>query len=243
MSGPFNKINSGGWELPLSAAALVLGVMLSLAWINQNNRRSLDPEQQIRIAMGKVNVEEFEKQAQEITTLRDELTKIQNAVAGNNKQTEVLNESLQQIKLFAGLTEVAGPGITVTLIDSQKQELMETDRIIHDFDVMRVVNELWASGAEAVEINGHRIVASSSYRCVGPVIHIDNKPIASPVIIRAIGDTDTLMGGIDLPGGVLSELKGQDPAMVRLDRVKEHRFKAYSGSTQRTFMKVPKAKK
>jgi uncharacterized protein YlxW (UPF0749 family) len=62
-------------------------------------------------------------------------------------------------------------------------------------------------------------------------------------MVRVIGDTKTLEGAMKLPGGVLDELRTQDPNMVQIDRVTKHRFKAYAGNTVRTFIKLPEAKK
>ena len=68
-----------------------------------------------------------------------------------------------------------------------------SENIIHDQDVLRVVNELWASGAEAISINNIRLGPNSSVRCVGPVVNVNGAKVASPIKIRAIGDQDTLL--------------------------------------------------
>jgi uncharacterized protein YlxW (UPF0749 family) len=239
MPSPFsNRLHTSSWEWPVAGVALLLGVMISLGWINETNKterqKFMDPESIRRMNDELINV------GQEVSSLREENTKLQNAIAGNSKSSKLLNESLQQSKRFAGLTDVEGPGVTITLRDGENKDQFTLDRIIHDVDVLRVVNELWSAGAEAVEVNGHRIVGTTSIRCVGPVINIDDVRIASPVSIRAIGDTKTLVGGLDIPGGILEELKQQDPNMVRMDEVSKHRFKAYAGNTSFKFLKEPK---
>jgi uncharacterized protein YlxW (UPF0749 family) len=231
------------WQWPVAFTSLVLGLMISFAWISQGVRNERDPDVRQRVIEGKVDlnvVKQLEKVQVEVSKLRTENTKLQNAMAGSTNQAKVLNEGLQSAKLLAGLTEVTGPGLTVVLMDSQKQEIPEVDRIIHDYDVRNVVNELWAAGAEAIEINGNRLVGTSSIRCVGPTVLVDHRAVASPINIRVIGDSDAMEGGLNLPGGVLDTLRQQDAAMVRLDRVKQHRFKAYTGSTERRFATVPK---
>lgn len=249
MTNPFGKhVNTKSWEWPVSLVSLLLGVMISLAWINQKTQaersEQLPPDIRRRYIEGRIDLNELTKLSEEVSRLREENTKLQNAMADNSKQSKVLNESLQEVKMFSGLTDVEGPGLTITLRDSEDESSgMPEDRIIHDGDVLRVVNELWASGAEAIEVNGHRIVMNTSFRCVGPVIHVEGVPIASPVMVRVIGDTKTLEGAIKLPGGVLDELKTQDPNMVQIDRVTKHRFKAYAGNTVRKYITVPEAKK
>lgn len=246
MSNPFAaRLNSNSWVWPVAFVSLLLGMMISMAWIKEGTRqrRSLDPDVARRITEGSIDLDELQKLSQEVNKLQREKTKLEEAIANTSKATKVLNEGLQQAKLFAGLTDVEGPGVTVTLRDGEEGGSLPMDRIIHDGDVLRVVNELWASGAEAIEVNGHRIVAASSFRCVGPVIHVEGVPIASPIVIRAIGDPSTLMGAMNLAGGVLDELREVDKSMVQLDRVAKHRFRAYNGNTTRRFLTVPKETK
>lgn len=248
MSNPFAaRFHTHSWEWPVAGVSLLLGIMISLGWINEKNRTErsagLDPDVRIRLNEGLIDSNELQKLSQEVSKLQRDKTKLENAVADSSKATKVLNEGLQQAKLLAGLTDVEGPGVTVTLRDGEANDALPMDRIIHDGDVLSVVNELWASGAEAIEVNGHRVVGSTSFRCVGTVIQVDAVPIASPIAIRAIGDASTLMGGINLPGGILSQLRDVDKSMVQVDRVSKHRFKAYNGNTTRRFLKVPKESK
>jgi uncharacterized protein YlxW (UPF0749 family) len=72
---------------------------------------------------------------------------------------------------------------------------------------------------------------------------VDGIPVASPMIIRAIGDPGTLEGGLNLPNGVLFEIRQTDPDMVQIEQVKDMRIAAYGGSTDRRFAKVPEDKK
>lgn len=248
MSNPFTaRLTTHTWEWPVAGVSLVLGIMISMGWINEKNRSersaSLDPDVKIRIAEGLVDINELQKLSQEVSRLQGDKTKLENAIADSSKATKVLNDGLQQAKMLAGLTDVEGPGVTVTLRDGQDAGTLAMERIIHDGDVLRVVNELWAAGAEAVEVNGHRVVSATSFRCVGNVIQVEGVRIAPPIAIRAIGDASTLMGAMDLPDGVLDELRGVDKSMVQLDRVSKHRFKAYNGNTSRSHLAVPKESK
>lgn len=253
---PFvSRINRSSWEIWVSLVCLMLGIMISLAWISPATRStrlgSLDPDQSARVAsMSNVPADVPEKSnsklEDEIARLRNDTTRLQNALADRSKEAAALNQSLQENKVFAGLTEVEGPGVTVTLRDSQKPPpatVSPTDVIIHDVDVLKVVNELWAAGAEAIAVNNHRVSVGTSFRCVGPVILVDGTRIASPVVIRAIGDPDTLLGALNLPGGALTEIRSLDPAMIQLERVKKHILPAFAGSTHHALLSVPKSSK
>ncbi len=224
---------------------LILGVMLRLAWVTEQTRSArfaiAAPQLQARVGAGSLDLqEEAKKLSEEVQHLRAENTKMESSISTQTGSTKVLNEQLQETKAFAGLTEVEGPGLMVTLRDSSKAPMaFQNEQIIHDGDVLRVVNELWNAGAEAVAVNGHRVVTTTSVRCVGSTILINNTPIASPVAIRAIGEADTMQGALNLPGGVLAEIRSIDPSMVQLTPVKAMRLPAFSGSTTHRLLKVP----
>ncbi|MBI1757250.1 MAG: DUF881 domain-containing protein [Fimbriimonas ginsengisoli] len=242
------RISHNSWVVPVTAMCLVLGFMMSLAWVTGKNRETRTPylagDQQERVLAAPAEFEaRFAKLQVEVNKLRSDKTKLENALASQTGTAKVLNESLQDVKAFAGLTEADGPGVVITLQDSNRPPALGIDVIIHDIDVLRVVNEIWASGADAISVNNHRVASTSSIRCVGPVIHVDGVPIASPVVIRAIGDTDTLLGAMNMPLSVLSEIRGTDPAMVRTERAKRLHLPAYAGPTTRRFATVPKDKK
>ena len=245
---PFvSRINRSSWEIPVSALCLLLGFMVSMVWRPSvaGNVTFSDADQKARVesiatSTQDVSQTQNSKLALQVNHLQEENTRLQNALAKESNQGSVLNQSLQENKLFAGLTEVAGPGITVTLRDSMKpvQNIAPTDSIVHDTDVLKVVNELWAAGAEAIAVNNHRVSIGTSFRCVGPVILVDGTRIASPIVVRAIGDPETLLGAMNLPGGALDEMRRVDPAMVELEKVRKHILPAYTGSTTHTLMTV-----
>ncbi len=178
----------------------------------------------------------------EIRQLRQKTTELENALATGTRQAQVLNDSLQTAKLLAGLVEVEGPGIELVLRDSTRrpapgstESLLIDLYIIHDYDLLRVVNELRQAGAEAVAINGQRLVANSAIRCVGPVIYVNDIKMASPFVIHAIGDPNTLLGALKTPGGVLSDIIEADPKMVEMRALERVRIPAYTGSTRFRF--------
>ena len=86
--------------------------------------------------------------------------------------------------------------------------------LIHDRDIRDVVNELRAAGAEAVTVNGQRITVSSSIRCAGPIVLINQDEMATPFIIQAIGDPDKLLSALNIRNGVLDQIRtfGSDMA-------------------------------
>ena len=168
---------------------------------------------------------------------RPTLTRIL-AWQGRGASSVVSNGALDQARLLAGLTPVQGPGVVVTLNDS-KQRLpknmpsgMTPPNLIHDSDINAVVNELKAAGAEAIAVNGQRLVAISPVRCAGSTIFVNNTPMAPPFIIKAIGDSKTLASAMNLPGGISTQIKAFDPAMFSVEESDTLTLPAYSGGSQ-----------
>ena len=240
-----NRSPEFAWVWPVSAMCVLLGLMLTRAWVTDQSRTSrfklLAPQIQERVGSGTLDLqEEAKKMETEVQHLRAENTTMEASLSTQTGSTKVLNDQLQESKVFAGLTEVEGPGLVVTLRDSSKPpQSFVQEQIIHDGDVLRVVNELWNAGAEAIAVNGHRVVTTTSIRCVGSTILVNNTQVASPIAIRALGDAATMQGALNLPAGVLAEIRSIDPSMVQLTPVKMMRLPAFSGSTEHHLLKVP----
>lgn len=236
------------WIFPVTLVSLLLGFLVVTAIRAEPSKES--PfygmgRYDSRSSVPNIGTGIDEKNA-EIAKLRDEITKLQTSLATQNRQGQVLNDSLQEGKLLAGLSKVQGPGVIVTLRDSSKRTedpLLQQQLNIHDLDVMRVVNELKASGAEAISVNNQRVTGQTFFRCEGPVIYVGRTPIASPIVIQAIGDPDTLYGAIMMQGRFLDEIRSTDPTMVEVKKTQKLVLPAYTGSTQFDHAKVAAVEK
>lgn len=101
----------------------------------------------------------------------------------------------------AGTSPVTGPGVTVRLWDAPVPVQMPAgvtgdDLVVHQQDLEAVMNGLWAGGAEAMTVQGHRVTSTSSVRCVGNVLLIDGATYSPPYEIAAIGDPQLLEAGL-----------------------------------------------
>lgn len=133
-------------------------------------------------------LEEKEKQLEKERT---------NSTQNNTKLTELENTIKDENKIL-GLSEVTGYGIIITLNDNQKISLNNWFAdpnllIVHDIDLINIVNELKNAGAEAISINEQRIVTTSAIECDGNVIKINGEKIGAPFEIKAIGFPETLI--------------------------------------------------
>ena len=103
-----------------------------------------------------------------------------------------LSDEWAAARAQAGMTPVTGRGITITLEDRQVINPASSLTIIHDVDVQHVVDTLRALGADAISINGVRILDTSKLICNGPTIQINRKLCPVPYIVTAVGDTEAM---------------------------------------------------
>ena len=113
--------------------------------------------------------------------------------------------------------------------------------VIHDEDILRMVNELRAAGAEAISINGQRLIATSEIRCAGPTLSVNNVRSAPPYEIIAIGDKNTLENSIKMRGGVEDALKVWG-IQIDVQTVEKVYIPAYSGNFSHNFAKAVEEK-
>jgi len=253
MLNPFHiRKPPNNWVVPVSLLMLVVGFMFSTAWsvtdrsarIQEQLGRLFAPGELPAVVTDQELGRKLAEQKSEITKLRSDLSALQNKLAQGSSASIEINKTLKETNLFAGLTEVEGPGITITLSDSKKQDQLPSSEAgtIHDNDIIKVVNELYAAGAEAIAVDNRRLAATSSIRCVGPTVLVDGERIASPITIKAIGNKKDLFGGVNIPRGVLDEIRLVDPNMVKVELVDNHHLPAWSGATTRKYAKEPAPK-
>jgi len=124
-----------------------------------------------------------------------------------------LYDDLSKAELIAGLTEVSGSGIVFSINDRSRQDVMinEIDQgllIVHSYQVFSIINELKKAGAQAISINGERIIASSEIFCTGGNIKINGHMNTPPYVITAIGNPDHLHKGI-IDSEIYTEITGR----------------------------------
>ncbi|MCL6559007.1 MAG: DUF881 domain-containing protein, partial [Firmicutes bacterium] len=111
--------------------------------------------------------------------------------------------------------------------------------VLHDEDVLRVLNELRAAGAEVMAINGERLLSTSEVRCIGPTILINKaKRLAAPFVITAIGDPDTMANALKMRGGVIDTLQQFWGIQVSIRKLSQVTVPAYKGSRVFTYART-----
>ncbi|MBS7527542.1 DUF881 domain-containing protein [Fusibacter paucivorans] len=162
---------------------------------------------------------ELEVQRAEVEQLHSKIealeTQIQTYQTANDSERinfeKVLSDELENAQLISGLTDVEGPGVVI-IVDDGTRELNFNESpdniMVHDLDIRAMVDDLRNAGAEAISINGQRVIFNkSNIQCTGPTIKINDQIYAPPYIITAIGDRRFLESAINAPGSYSENLR------------------------------------
>ncbi|MBU5482980.1 DUF881 domain-containing protein [Clostridium sp. MSJ-11] len=126
----------------------------------------------------------------------DKLYSYEKNIADRDKIIEEINNELTENKELIGYSELEGPGIKITLMDATTEFVNDPfeyeSRLIHDRDMINVVNDLASAGAEAISINGIRLIPSSGIFCNGAFLRINGIQISAPFYINVIGNKEAL---------------------------------------------------
>ena len=138
----------------------------------------------------------------EVADLRARVELLSSSAAARQQASADIEEALEILGRQAGLAPMSGRGVVVSLSDSDLVESPSgnvNDLVIHSEDVRAVVNALWRAGAEAMSVNGQRLVGTSAVVCVGNTLLVNGTVHSPPYVVTAIGaersrfDTDPLM--------------------------------------------------
>ena len=199
---------------------MVLGFMLSVQYKVTVQQRSIRMDR----------VEDLSERLKAMETENKHLLQEINELRKKGAD-KVADHAQEREHLLAGTTAVEGAGIEIVLDDStipKKANENPSLYIIHDEDLLRVLNELRAAGAEAISLNEQRIVAMSEVRCAGPTVSVNNVRSAPPYVIKAIGAPKTLTSALRLRGGVVEtfEFWGIQVKIKAADKVRIPALKA-----------------
>lgn len=183
--------------------------------------------------------EDSERLDRELENKKNELETVRKEATNDNGRTKQLQEDLDNTNKLLGLTEVTGKGIKLTLTELDRTKIKEAGTeaalaIVHDNDLIQIINELKNSGAEAISINGQRIINTTAITCSGAIITINGVKVNSPFEIKAIGNYYTLTA-IARPGGYLSWMS-EDIDIKISEKPTEITIPKYSGTIITKYM-------
>lgn len=223
-----NKTVNRG-KIILSVVSLTLGFILAFSFSVSQKRNQEVAVNSATFGQTESVRQELIEQKERNKELSEELRDVQETIreyeqqAGSNTSSlDELVKEAEALRLLTGEVSVKGEGYRVQLEDGEydPDQVNPNDYIVHEGHVFMVINELKIAGAEAVSVNGKRIHETSYIRCTGPVITVDGETFPAPFVIEAIGNSSTLSEAVELSGGILDQLKGQQ-IRIQTEKVSE----------------------
>ncbi|WP_163194797.1 DUF881 domain-containing protein [Clostridium thermarum] len=198
-------------------ASIFLGILVAM----DLNFGPTEPSKYLNAKEYQEAVNERSKLFKEISKLEEQylynsvkLNEYKNPTVSNSDIVKNMEKELEENKMILGTEAVQGEGIIITLNDATtsfegtiEDDFLQWARIVHNTDVLEVVNSLRNAGAEAVSVNGQRIMSNSEFYCWGPFLKINGVNIGAPFYISAIGNSETMRNHLFSEDGYLTFLK------------------------------------
>ena len=203
--------------LALLPAAVLFGFLVATQWstlVSQDVAiRYIDP---LSGTVDRLQGEQTSLKT-ELSDLRSKLDEIQRTASTQSGTVKDLQSRIDDLKASAGLTEVRGEGVIVTIDAVRTAGSKDQERqVCLAPDLTDIVNAAWHGGARAVAINSERLVASSSVYCVGATIVVNGTIVSAPFAVSAVGQASSLLGVIDDPAQLRDLKRRRDQLAVDL---------------------------
>lgn len=195
------------------AVGLLVGVQVATREDQSSRLAAESPEDLTRI-LADLNAE-ADQLARQVTDLRLKLIRYEDSATADDQALADARKSLADLQVLAGTTQVRGPGLAVTIGDPRLRVGWEP--------FLDLIQELRDAGAEAIAVNGVRVVASTWFGPGEGGVAIDGQSIAPPYSIEAIGSGDALREALGIPGGPVTLIQAQpgvDVRIVEADRLR-----------------------
>jgi uncharacterized protein YlxW (UPF0749 family) len=150
-------------------------------------------------------VREAQASVNRLSAQRDELANKLDSMHGRSTNAALAAMLRRSAELAgdAGMDAVHGPGLVVTLEDAQRdangrfpRDASPDDLVVHQQDIQAVLNALWSAGAEAIQMQDQRIIATSVPRCVGNTLLLNGRTYSPPYTITAIGNAAAMQAAL-----------------------------------------------
>ena len=208
-------------KIVIAVFCLILGVVIAVQYNNVQNNFLFGMLPSKRLQELSDDLEKMKKdrdaksqQLEELQARFDEITK---SHVGNDAVIKDMTTQLEKYKKIAGFTDLQGSGVIVTMGDDPSLE--NSSGIDGEFQyLLLLVNELNASGAEAISVNNQRIIAHSEIKNANNEIVINFTRQRSPFLIKAIGDSDVIYNSLTQRFGVVKMIRKRG-FLIEIDKV------------------------
>jgi len=188
-----------------NALAALLAILLGFAvatQVRQNQVLGLESLRESELVTILDNATQLtsrlDQNARELQITRDNLV---SGSTGGAAALKAAQERLDALRILAGTAGARGPGIRITIVDP--------DAKVDPPLLLDAIEELRNAGAEAIQIGGARVVASSAFAMSGSAIEVDGVTLTQPYTILAIGDAQTMASAMEIPGGFAANVRSK----------------------------------
>lgn len=223
------KYNKGLLEITI--ICFIIGFMLITQYRSVSQLGGFVSTTRAQELAGQLNELKKEKEdlINKISELEREIKEFEDQVVQDNQIVENLRINTQKAQMIAGLLDVKGPGIIISLDYTPLEGETGYDPfLIYPEYLLLLLNELNSSGAEAISINEQRIISTSEIRLAGNHIVINGEKLSRPFVFKVIGDGQTLQSAIQLRGGIV-DLLNSSYIQVNIKREEEIFIPKFSG--------------
>lgn len=202
--------------ITIAIACFVLAIVMSMQFkvVKETDITSIETMREEELRTELANWKKMYKEAQEQYDEKStKLAEYKEKEQSEEESSKLVEKELEQINMYLGKTDVEGQGITIKIqdINNQDENTSEEDatKPISAEDLLVVVDYLKLAGAEAISINGERIISMTDIVDVGSnsLIFVNQQRILAPYIIKAIGDPIKLESTLLGNGGYVEELR------------------------------------
>jgi len=168
---------------------------------------------------------------QELNQLEERLNKIEQEKSDEDFFLKSIVSDMEKYKMAAGVVDVKGPGVVITVDDpiSTEEFTDEYSVIMLRYELLlSLVNKMKDAGAEAISINGQRIIVTTEISLAGDNVNINTVPTAPPYIIKAIGNPETIESTLTIRFGVIEQMKSYG-LRINIEQKDEIGIPRYSG--------------
>jgi len=222
--------------VPLVTAAAGALFVVSALSADGTDLRSVTTDVRTLVVDRSSDVDSARAQVKQLRGEVDDLT-----AAVDDAMVEEVRDEVRRLQPAAGLTEVRGAGLRVTLRDAPRELIEDSDvdanlLVVHQQDIQAFVNAMWAAGAQAVSLQGQRLISTTAIKCVGNTVLLHGVPYSPPYVIEAVGDTAAMYQSLDDSDkvGVYEEYVASEEHQLGLEieAVDELTVPAYDGSPE-----------
>lgn len=219
---------------------LVMTIFMQFKVVNQTQETNIDVMQESELRQELANwknkyeetKEKYDKTVETLGTYKEE------SLAETDTR-KTLETELQTLEQALGKTNVEGEGVIITLAEKTQEELGEDEKFyaITAEDLLNIVNYLIDAGAEAISINGERVVSTTNFADVGNNIKMNGQYLReNDYIIKAIGNSTYLESSIFGKGGY-AEILNTSGIKAEIERSNKVQIEKYDGEYEIKYMK------